>query len=202
MRNKVIAHFQTVDPLLLAVYRSLPDKALVIQKRNPNKYFESLCREIVGQQLSGKSASAIFAKFLSLFPNSVPTPEYILALSDESLRSSGISWAKVSFVKDLSKKVSDGSLAIHKLHTLSEEEVIKQLISVKGIGQWTAEMFLIFALGKEDIFSHRDLGLRKGLQRVYKLTSLPAEKECLTITQKWSPYRSFGSLVLWRYLEV
>ena len=140
-------------------------------------------------------------RFVELFPNKKITPERVLKLSDAKLRHVGMSWSKASFLKDLAKKTLDKEIRYSKLHDMTDEEVMEELTQVKGIGPWTAEMFLMFAIGREDVFSHADLGLRNGMKKVYGLRSVPDAKRADKITEKWRPYRSYGSLALWHYLD-
>ena len=165
-------------------------------------YFESLVEAIVSQQLSVKAADTIFARFVALTPGKkFPTPREIIKMPVPKMRKVGLSGMKVSFIKDLSKKVLDKSLDLKKIDLMSDEEVIKHLVQVKGIGQWTAEMFLMFSLGRDDVFSYGDLALRNAMQQLYKMRATPTPAQAAKITAKWSPYRTLGSRYLWASLR-
>jgi len=195
--GKVRTHFKSVDPIIYPIIKTInfSDK---IQPRQPSQYFTSLCSEIISQQLSGKAADAIEKKFINIFPKKHITPEAILKFSDQELRDVGMSWAKVKYIKNLSEKVLSGTLNLRTIQYASDQEVINILTQVKGIGQWTAEMFLIFTLGRENVFSHGDLGLRKAIKNLYKVE---APNEIIAIVDKWSPYKTYGSLALWHSLD-
>lgn len=203
-RESILKHFEKHDPLISAVMKDL-DFALWLspqeQKRNSDGYFGALCRSIIGQQLSTKVADVIHGRFISLFTKEPLTPEAVLAIPDEQLRGLGISWSKIAYIKDLAHKVLSEELPLEKIETLSDEEVITTLTKVKGIGQWTGEMFLIFTLHREDIFSHGDLGLKRGIEKLYALTD-PQKEAIELIINKWSPYKAFGSIALWHSLDI
>ena len=189
--DKATKHFQKMDPVLYSLIKKVgPVEA--IKPRSQSVYFQSICREIIGQQLNGKVARVIFDRFTKLFPNQKIIPEYLLKISDAKIRKTGASWSKVSFVKDLAKKVVKGELKLAKLKHLNDEQVITELTKVKGIGPWTAQMFLMFTLGREDVFSKGDLGLRKAITKLY------GNREIESIIRKWSPYKTYASLVLWK----
>lgn len=201
MNKKIIVHFKTVDQDLHSLISSNP-KAFTWGPEKSKDYFVSLCREIIGQQLSGKAAGAIYARFEALFPKKKITAQALSELSDETIRSIGTSWAKVSFLKDLAKKVQDKEIDLTRLDTLSNDEVLTTLTKIKGIGPWTAEMFLMFGLGREDIFSFGDLGLKKAIMKLYKLKKEPSKKRLELLTKKWSPYRTYAACILWQSLEL
>lgn len=160
--------------------------------------YRSLCRTIVGQQLSGKAANAIYQKFVSLVGDGF-LPEDILKLEPEVLRSVGLSWAKVRSVLDLSEKVSKKEVLLGVLAKMDNEEVITELVRIKGIGRWTAEMFLMFRLCREDVFSWGDLGLKKGLEK-YLETEFE-ENQFKDVVDSWSPYRTYGAIAMWHLLD-
>lgn len=216
MSQQYLSYFQSTDPVihqLLQQHALEPLKAEV----NSDLYFAKLCREIIGQQLSIKAADTIIKRFENLFPeaklthdpgeyrqlktiSTLITPQAILAKEDQALRDVGLSWSKVKYVKDLAQKTLDQELHLHSLPQLTDEEVVTELTKVKGIGRWTAEMFLLFTLGREDVFSFGDLGLRRAMERHYQLTEWK-EDQVMAIVEKWKPYRSYASLVLWRSLD-
>ena len=162
-------------------------------------YFEDLIDAITSQQLSGKAAKTIFNRIKDLVGGEM-TPENILSKTDQELRDCGLSWAKVSYVKDLASRVKSGELEINKLDKLSDEEVIKELVAVKGIGRWTAEMFLMFSLGRADTFPVDDLGIKKGFEKVTG-KKWDKVKSAKFAEKNWKPYRTIASWYLWRSLE-
>lgn len=195
--TQVRNHFKKVDQFLFSLLQFSDD----ISIQHSNNYFLSLCREIITQQLAGGAARAIFGRFKKLFPHGKVTPEIAFSLSDGTIRGTGASWAKVRYIKDLAQCVTTKKIHLKRLHGLSDKEVIQELIKVKGIGPWTAEMFLMFSLGREDVFSYGDLGLRRAMQKLYKLKKEPTIKQMEKITSKWSPYRTYGALILWDSLD-
>ncbi len=160
-------------------------------------YFEDLCSSIVGQQLSGKVADVIFGRFVEAVRK--VTPQNILKIDDQKLRDCGMSWGKVSYVKDLALKTKNGELQTKKLAKLSNDEVEKELVAVKGIGKWTAQMFLMFTLGRADIFPVDDLGIKNGIK---KLTGKEMTKaEMAEFAEIWKPYRTVASWYIWKNLD-
>lgn len=165
--------------------------------KNP---YESLVEAIITQQLSGKAADSISTKFRGIYGR-FPKPADVLKTSDARLRGAGLSYMKISYIKDLSDKVESKELRLAYMKNLTDEEVIEQLTQVHGIGRRTAEMFLIFSLGRQDVLPMGDLGLKKGIQKLYSLTDLPEKEQMEKITQKWRPYRSVATWYLWRSLN-
>ncbi len=195
-----MSHFKRVDPPLFTLLLTLSRSHRFEIHEAPDK-FVSLCREVIGQQLAGKAAIAIFNRFTTLFPNNHPTPELVAALTEQDIRNVGASFAKARTLKDLSEKVLQKTVDLNLLDSLDNEAVVLELTKVKGIGPWTAEMFLMFSLARTDVFSPGDLGLQKGIQKLYNLSSRPNPKGAIELSRKWSPYRTFASLALWRSLE-
>lgn len=197
MYSKARLHFKKHDPVL---HKASLEFELEDLKQSED-LFRDICWTIIGQQLSGKAADTIFERFAALFPSKIITPEKVLGLSDESTRSCGLSGAKSRAIKNLSEKVLSGEVDLSKLPLLNETEVLAELMKVKGIGPWTAEMILMFSLGRADVFSKGDLGLQKGLMHVYGLKKLPSDKKLLEITTKWSPYRTYAARILWKVAD-
>ena len=167
-----------------------------------NNYYESLIRSIVYQQLSGKAASIIYERFLDLFVFDIyPEPKDILAVSIETLRSSGLSYQKVNYIRDLSEKWQDGTMNLTDIDSMTDEEISSELIKVKGIGQWTADMFLMFTLGRPDVFPFGDLGIQKGVMNLTNMNRLPTQKEMERKTKKWQPYRTVAAWYLWKLVD-
>lgn len=189
-----IAHLRTADPVLGGLMERCGPCTLAPGDTDP---FVTLCRAIISQQLSGRAASAITERLESLFDSGVLTPEGILATPDETLRSLGLSRQKQASLKDLASKTADGNLQLAVLSTLNDAEVTRQLTQVRGIGVWTAEMFLIFFLGRLDVFPVGDLGIRKAIQRVYGYKKMPAVSTMHRHARKWAPYRTIATWYLW-----
>ncbi len=164
--------------------------------------FLSLAESIISQQLSVKVSDVIFSRLQDLFPDKVITAEGILELNEQQIRNIGVSWAKIKYLRDLATKKIAKEVQLEGLADLDDEKIIHELTKVKGIGRWTVEMFLIFNLGRLDIFSHGDLGLRRAIQRLYKLSELPTREEAEKISNVWKPYRSIASRYLWKSLEI
>lgn len=165
--------------------------------KNP---YESLVEAIITQQLSGKAADSISGRFREIYGR-FPKPADVLKTSDAKLRKAGLSYMKISYIKDLSNRVESKEIRLSLMKNLTDEEVITQLTEVRGIGCWTAEMFLIFSLGRQDVLPVGDLGLKKGIQRLYSLEELPGKEQMEKIAEKWRPYRSVATWYLWRSLN-
>jgi len=196
-----IARLKKSDPILKVLIEGLELRELA-GHADARGYFEAIVTAIVSQQLSIKAADTIFARFITLTPGrTFPTPRTIIKMPVAKMRKCGLSKMKVSFIKDLARKTLDGSLNFKTIDTLSDEEVIEHLTSVKGIGPWTAEMFLIFSLRRDDVFSYGDLGLRNAMQKIYKMKRPPTQHQAEKITARWKPYRSLGSRYLWASLK-
>jgi DNA-3-methyladenine glycosylase II len=166
----------------------------------PNPY-EAIARAIVGQQLSTKAARSIWEKLLGLFGGEMPEPQALLRRRPQTLRKAGLSNAKVEFLRDLAQRITDGRLDLARLRELSDEDVVAELIEVKGIGRWTAEMFLIFHLARPDVVSAGDLGIRRAIQIAYGMDELPGPEEMERISDEWRPHRTLACLYLWRSLD-
>jgi DNA-3-methyladenine glycosylase II len=162
--------------------------------------YEAIARAIVGQQLSTKAAASIWGKLVDAFGGSMPEPGELLAADDDVLRGAGLSRAKVGFLRDLATRIAEGELDLTQLPELSDEDVIADLIQIHGVGRWTAEMFLIFHLGRPDVVSTGDLGIRRAVQIGYGLDELPAPAELERIAEPWRPHRTLACLYLWRSL--
>lgn len=202
--KKVLSHFKKHDPKIHKYMIKVDFNQWIkpqFKHYEENDLFQTLCREIIGQQLSGKAAQTIYDRFVGLFDNRPLNPLLIAETQDENLRSAGLSGAKTKYIKDLAQKVMDKEIDLQSLSGLPDEDVIKELTRVKGIGNWTAEMFLLFKLNRENIFSHGDLGLKKGITKVYGIEN-PSAVEINSIVEKWDPYKSFGTITLWQSLEI
>ena len=194
-----LAHLKKADPVL---YRaSLPHAEAILAKRGHRRsyqqLFDALAGAIVGQQLSTKAADTIWERLKAACGGHV-TPEALARLRAPSMRKAGLSAAKAKSLKELSKAVLAGELKLERLKRIPEEEAIAQLVAIWGIGRWTAEMFLMFALEREDVFSPGDLGLRRSVEQLYSLPKDAPIKDIEAIAANWSPHRTFASRVLWR----
>lgn len=169
----------------------------ISQTKNP---YESLVEAIITQQLSGKAADSISKRFRAIY-GKFPKPAAVLKTPDSKLRKAGLSGMKVKYIKDLSARIDSGELKLGSMKNLTDDEVVAELTKVKGIGRWTAEMFLIFSLGRMDVLPVGDLGLRKGVQKLHSLQELPEKDEIEKIAEKWRPYRTVATWYLWRGLS-
>lgn len=196
MRHK-IKHLHKDKKLAKAI------KSIRLEKIEKRKnHYQTLVRGIIGQQLSVKAANTIMNRFLSLFPKAkFPYPEEILEMDKEKMRQCGISYSKIEYIKDLSRKILDGVMDMKKIDEMDDEAVITHLTQVKGIGRWTAEMFLIFSLAREDVFSYGDLGLRNAMVKIYGLKKHPSPEKAQKISDTWKPYRSLACRFLWKTLD-
>ena len=169
----------------------------------PRDPFAALTMSIASQQLSTKAAATIFGRFRGLFPpGGRPDPEHVMTLTDDQIRGVGFSRPKVGFIKDLATHVLDGRLDLKGLKKHPDDEVMRQLVAVKGIGRWTAEIYLMFRLGRPDIFPADDLGLMNAVQRVYGLRQRPTPEKLRRRSEPWRPYRSVAAWYLWASLEI
>jgi DNA-3-methyladenine glycosylase II len=169
------------------------------KRQKPQPPFASLLQAIVYQQLAGAAAATIFGRVKALGASGFPTPEEILLLDETKLRSAGLSRQKIAAVKDLAAKTLDGTVPpLGKLRRMSEEEILERLTQVRGIGEWSVQMFLMFRLGRPDVLPIHDLGIRKGFQRVYGHKDVPKPHFILEHGERWRPYRSIASWYLWR----
>lgn len=161
--------------------------------------YEELIESIIGQQLSGKAADTIFKRFLALYKNSkFPNPDELLKTDTERLRGAGMSYSKASYIKNIAQNFKDKTLDVKKLKRMTDEEIIKELTKIKGVGKWTAEMILIFTFKRADVFSLGDAGLRKAIKNLYNIEK---DEDILKLSENWKPKRSFACWYLWRSLE-
>lgn len=196
--NRAAEHLSKNDKVLSTIIKNIGIINLTRQK----KYFNLLLGSIISQQLSTYAAASIQKRFLAFFKNDLK-PEFILQTDDLVLRSLGLSNAKVKYVKDLSEKYLSGEVKLKGFGKMTDDEVIEELTKVKGIGVWTAHMFLMFTLGRENILPYGDLGIRKAIMVNYRLKKMPDEKKIRLIAKNnnWNPYCSIASLYLWRSLD-
>jgi DNA-3-methyladenine glycosylase II len=197
--EKGILHLSSNDPKLAGVIM----KAGICTLRPRRNYFFWLLKAIISQQLSGLAAQSIISRFFNFY-NGRPEAGLILETPDEILRTLGLSYQKIRYVKDLSQKLHSGEIKLKGISAASDEEIITILTRVTGIGIWTVHMFLIFNLNRLNVLPLNDLGIRKGVMKVYKLKELPDEKKIISISKRynWSPYNSIASWYLWKSLEM
>lgn len=170
----------------------------------PHKdYYGELVSNIVGQQLSTRAAYLIWQRVLALFVGQMPTPEQLIKIDGQKLRDVGLSWNKVAYVKNIAQHIIDGRLDMNHIAGMPNDQLIEQLTAVKGIGEWSAHMFMMFSLGRLDILPIRDLGIRKAIQKLYGLKGLPDPAIIIKIANKnsWHPYESVASWYLWQSLD-
>lgn len=194
--KKALKYLSGADPVLARVIGNHP---LTIKPRETN-LLEDLVSAIISQQLSTKAADTIYRRFLYLFGGKFPKPLEILDREDQELRGVGISFPKVRYVKGIAQAVIDRSLVLSRIPQLTDEQVVEELVKLKGVGQWTAEMLLIFSLNRPDIFSFGDLGLRRAVSRLYNVPRDDFEA-IGRLADKWRPYRSFACRLLWLSLD-
>ncbi len=185
------------DPILAQVIKEYGPCTLA----SPVNYYQNLCESIISQQISIKVADAINNRFISLFPQGQVDPERVMELNEEELRSVGLSKQKVRYLKDLTAKVLSGEVTLETIDQLSNREIEKQLVKVKGIGPWTVTMFLIFCLNRTDILPVGDLGVKKAIQNLYNFEEIPTLEEMGEVARLWHPYETIASWYLWRSLE-
>ena len=174
-----------------------------VLQRKENVYLH-LCGSIMSQQLSTKVAAVIYARFLNLYKNKKPTPKQVVATPIETLRGIGLSYVKANYVQNVCRFFIDEKITDASLEKLGNEELIKYLSQIKGVGQWTVEMILMFTLGREDVFALDDLGIQQGIQKLYKLEHLDKKalkEKMLQLSAKWKPYRTYACRYLWGWKD-
>lgn len=192
-----VKHLRRADPVLRDVIRRAGPFTLKLK----HDRFQTLVVSILSQQISGKAALAIRKRLLERVGPEGLTPQRIASLTREELRTVGLSKQKASYILDLAERVHTGTLTLSRLSRLTDDAVIDALIEVKGIGVWTAHMFLIFSLGRLDIMPHGDYGVRSAIQKLYGLKDLPDRAACHRIAEPWRPYASIAAWYCWRSLE-
>jgi DNA-3-methyladenine glycosylase II len=191
------------DPVLARVIERIPEKQLdPTETERPDDHYGALLRSITGQQLSVKAAYAIYQRVLGFFGGEIPTPEQILAADPIALKEAGgLSHAKTGYLRSLAEHVVSGELELMKLNDLPDDEVIAELVAVKGLGLWTAQMFLMFHLGREDVMPTGDLGIRRAVMIEYGLDELPKPAELIEIAEPWRPHRTLACRYLWASVD-
>lgn len=193
-----IKHLEAVDPRLGSIFSSYPEPTF-----HPHTdYYRALVESIISQQLSVRAADTIYRRFIDSFDH-FPEPEDILACDETKLRAVGLSGPKVRYIRDLASKIVDGSVRFDHLDLLTNEDIVAELTTVKGIGEWTVHMFLLFCMGRLDVLPVGDLGIKNAVQQLYLLETLPSPDDIKSISQQnsWHPYESIASWYLWRSIE-
>lgn len=197
--QQALDFFQSADPIL---YRAALqyDPIILFKYAQSNNYFEQICRNIAGQQLSTKAAQTIWSRFIDLLPQQTLEPTGVLSLEHETMRSAGLSNAKARYIRGIAEAVVNKDIDLTNLDSLSNDKVVRKLTKLKGVGVWTAEMFLMFTLHRPDIFSVGDLGLRRAIEKLYQLDK-PTNQELIELAQQWSPFRTYACRILWESLD-
>ena len=196
------AHLQAADPVLGALVVAHGPIDLADRDGRPDDHYGALVRAIVGQQLSTKAARTIFGRLTERYDGRTPTPAEILADDPEEMRAAaGLSRAKAGYLRSLAEHVVSGELELERLDAMPDDEVIAELVAVKGLGRWTADMFLQFHLGRPDVLPVGDLGIRRAVERAYGLDGLPDPDMLTRIAEPWRPYRTLACRYLWRSLD-
>jgi DNA-3-methyladenine glycosylase II len=192
-------HLSGIDPIL----KRIIEQVCPYEPRHRPERFQALARAIIFQQLAGKAATAIYKRFVALFPGRrFPSPEQVLAISTARMRKAGLSRAKALYIKGLAAHVAAKKVNFHRFPKMEDEAVIGELIEVKGIGRWTAEMFLMFNLGRPDVMPAGDLGVQNAVMKAYGLPKRPTPKQLHEFAEKWRPHRTAAAWYLWRSLDI
>jgi DNA-3-methyladenine glycosylase II len=190
-------HLKKSDPALAKIINRLGP----YEFRLDDDHYEALVGSIIFQQLAGTAARAILNRLKQIYDGKIPRPRQYLDTEERHLRASGLSPQKIRYIRDLSERIENGVLDLKRLSDLPSDEVVRVLDEVRGIGRWTAEMFLIFVLGRTDVLPVDDLGLRKAVQKIYRLRKLPTKEKFEKLSKNWHPYCSIATLYLWRSQE-
>jgi DNA-3-methyladenine glycosylase II len=199
---KIVARLRAADPVmdrLIEEHGAIVRRELREEARGDA--YGALLRSIVGQQLSTKAARTIYGRMLELFDGHAPTPKQLLAADPDQIRAAGLSRPKINYLRDLAQHVEDGTLELERLDELSDEKIIEELTAVKGIGEWSAHMFLMFHLGRPDVLPVGDQGIRNAVKTQYRLRKVPDAKRLEKIGKPWRPYRTLACLYLWSSLD-
>ena len=199
---KAIGALRDADPVMA---RLVDEHASVVRsdlrRERPGDAYGALLRSIVGQQLSTKAARTIYGRMTELFGGHAPTPRQLLAADPAAIRAAGLSGPKIGYLRDLARHIEEGELELERLPDLPDEEIAAQLTAIKGLGQWTADMFLMFHLGRPDILPVGDQGIRRAVQVQYRMRKLPDPKRLTKVALPWRPYRTLACIFLWTSLD-
>lgn len=200
-KDTAFAHLAACDVIGAIVEADGPLDEEERRRGRPKEAYGALVRSIVGQQLSTKAAHTINQRVLALYDGKTPTPEQLIETDSEDLRAAGLSYRKAEYLRDLAQHVVDGRLELDRFGEMSDDEVIAELTAVKGLGVWTAHMFLMFHLRRPDVLPIGDLGIRRAVQGLYGLEELPDTDQIISIAEPWRPHRTLACLYLWRSLD-
>jgi DNA-3-methyladenine glycosylase II len=199
---KIVAQLSGADPVMA---RLIEEHGAIVKRElkeeRSGDAYGALLRSIVGQQLSTKAARTIYGRMLELFGGHAPTPKQLLAADPDAIRAAGLSRPKINYLRDLAQHVEDGELELDRLDELSDEKIIEELTAVKGIGEWSAHMFLMFHLGRPDVLPVGDQGIRNAVKTQYRLRKLPDATRLEKLARPWRPYRTLACLYLWSSLD-
>jgi DNA-3-methyladenine glycosylase II len=200
MSRAAVRHLSTVDPVMRTLIRRVGPCRLAVRDQSP---FETLVRAIAHQQIHGRAAEAILGRFVALFPGRrFPTPEDVAAVDARKMRRAGFSRAKIRSIKDIARKARRGLVPTRgACHRLTDAELIERLVQVRGVGQWTVEMLLMFTLGRPDVLPVDDFGVREGFRLAYGRRKQPTPKQLRRYGERWAPFRSVAAWYLWRATE-
>ena len=199
MTKQAVRHLKRVD----RIFAKIIPKIVLKERKAHKRYFESLAVAIINQQLSTKASATIEKRFITIFgSNKFPKPEEVLKKRDATLRKAGLSFQKISYIKSLAKLIYGNEINFSKFRNLSDEEIILNLTQVRGVGRWTAVMFLMFCLNRPDVFSHGDLGLKNAVKKWYRLEQHIHPKKYQTLVESWEPYRTTAAHYLWASLNL
>jgi DNA-3-methyladenine glycosylase II len=196
------AHLLKADDTMAALVERLGEVDFDGHRsRRPDDAYGALLRTIIGQQLSVKAARSIYGRLVELFGGHTPSPAELLAADPEVVRAVGLSRSKVAYIYDLARKIEDGDLHLDQLADMSDDDVIAELTQVKGLGRWTADMFLMFHLGRPDVLAVGDLGIRRAIERLYGFEEIPDAETIERLAERWRPYRTYACIYLWESSE-
>jgi len=199
LHRSALRHLRRADPVLARIVaRHGPHR---FELRTGGSHFDAIARAIVSQQLSIKAASTIHERFRALYDKAGGTPDVVARIPEARLREAGLSWQKIGYIQDLARRVASGELELDRIDELSDDELVARLIAVKGVGTWTAQMFMMFRLGRPDVLPVLDLGIQKAVQRAYGLRKRPTVTQVEKIARAWAPYRTIACWYLWRSLD-
>jgi DNA-3-methyladenine glycosylase II len=197
--RRAVRELAAADPVMARVIATIGPCRMVV--RHEGTHFEHLARAIVYQQLSGKAAGTIHGRMLELFGGRAPTPGELLAVPDERFRGAGVSRQKLAYLRSLAEHCDADALPLDRIHALPDDEVIAALTAVKGIGRWTAQMFLMFRLGRPDVLPELDLGVQNGIRKAYRVRKPVTPRDVVRRGEKWRPWRSVASWYMWRVVD-
>lgn len=200
MNRKAVSHLRRADPVMAGIIERVGPCRFRVS--DGGTHFDAITRSIVYQQLSGSAAATIYSRLMALYDGAAPEPALLLAMSDDILRGAGLSRQKISYLRDLAERVQSGEVPLETIHELDDDAVIDALTRIKGVGRWTAQMFLMFRLGRPDVLPELDLGVRKAIQVAYRTRGLPTTERVHRIGKCWAPYRTIASWYLWASIDM